>query len=125
MALFIPCSHCHKELRIPEHAVGKSLRCPTCGSAFVPVPLSLDLPTVDPPAYEAPIPVLLEEEPARPAVLPSAPATDAYAATPVPVALVPTVPPPVPAGIPQPRPPVVTRTPNRPPWSPSVGRITE
>jgi hypothetical protein len=34
MPVYIPCEKCQKRLKIPENVLGKSIKCPACGSVF-------------------------------------------------------------------------------------------
>jgi hypothetical protein len=35
MRVLLPCALCHKTLRIPEHVLGRSVQCPSCGAVFL------------------------------------------------------------------------------------------
>src|SRR5205823_7703173 len=35
MPLMIACSHCNKRLKVPDTAMGKRVKCPGCGLAFL------------------------------------------------------------------------------------------
>jgi hypothetical protein len=52
MSITIQCSSCYRQLRIPEHLLGKRVKCPGCGNAFV----------VEPPAAEPVVEIDEDEE---------------------------------------------------------------
>ena len=69
MPCTIACPSCQKSLHLPDDLVGRLVRCPTCGQAFMTV-------APGPAAAEAgaPLPVLPAEEPGALAVQPVEPA---------------------------------------------------
>jgi hypothetical protein len=64
MPAVVSCSHCHKPLGVPEEALGKTVRCPLCGNAFVAAtpPPTASAVTAAP----APAPVPSRPEPINP-----------------------------------------------------------
>lgn len=74
MALFINCTGCFKQLKLPDNAAGRKVRCPMCQTTFVaqaaaPVVEELEiLETIEPP------PVVNRPAAGRPANPPAAPA---------------------------------------------------
>ncbi|MCI0464730.1 MAG: hypothetical protein L0Z62_48015 [Gemmataceae bacterium] len=94
MPFLTHCPHCQRPLRVPEHGVGKTVRCPACSTPFV---AQAPLPTVQPvgpaePPTVAPIP------PPPSLSVPAGQARQARAATAHDPRAVSGLPPPLPAG---------------------------
>jgi hypothetical protein len=86
MPVVLSCSHCQTQVSVPEHALGKAVRCPVCGEAFVAT-----APSAAEPARVA---AVTAELPARAAAPAAAPAASPWAE---PTAAAPAQPAPVPA----------------------------
>lgn len=56
---FVPCSQCQRSLNVPENLLGKSIKCPLCGTIFV---AQIKTAPVRPPAPR-PVPEVRKKEP--------------------------------------------------------------
>lgn len=66
MPVYIPCDKCQKRLKIPENVLGRSIKCPACGSVFTADPekaTPAEAKSAPPPAAPPrPAPVAHDEE---------------------------------------------------------------
>jgi hypothetical protein len=65
MPVYIACDKCQKRLKIPEDVIGRSIKCPSCGSVFKadPAKAAAAVAPAPAPVPKHPAPAALEDEP--------------------------------------------------------------
>src|SRR5207247_8871749 len=42
----LTCPECHRKVRLPDHLIGKRVKCPSCGGTFTATPATTSVPAI-------------------------------------------------------------------------------